>query len=235
MSVPGAIFEAPAAHGVRNPARRGWGGGRQGPSGQLLPLARALAPLAARVVANTLPSSGFADDHDPIADLLAEAEQETVADGPSGVGAIGPGGPAGLATANRMGVQASAAPDEVEAAAIVAGSLPITITVLGAGPALRPVLPILAQATSRLIGILGRHGPDGRALVGAVPAIHRKAVTLILAANRRGEPISGRLATAAMARATDSVLRDPELLRATLSTPGGPGCGCGCTQVGGRT
>lgn len=231
MSASGPIFEAPAAHGVRNPAGHGWGAGRQGPSGKLLPMARALAPLAARAVAGTLPPSGIPGGPDPIGELLAEAEQEA-AGAWSNAGAQG--GPAGLATADRMGAQASAAPNDVEAAAIVAGSLPITITVLGAGPALRPVLPILAQATSRLVGFLGRHGPQGRALVRAVPAIHRQTVTLIRAANRRGEPISGRLATAAMARATDSVLRDPVLLRATVSTPGGPGCGCGCNHGGGR-
>ena len=129
MSASGPIFEAPAAHGVRNPAGHGWGAGRQGPSGKLLPMARALAPLAARAVAGTLPPSGIPGGPDPIGELLAEAEQEA-AGAWSNAGAQG--GPAGLATADRMGAQASAAPNDVEAAAIVAGSLPITITVLGA-------------------------------------------------------------------------------------------------------
>ncbi len=231
MSVPGVLFEAPAAHGVQNPVGRGWGGGRQGGSSRTLQtLARALAPLAARTVTGTVPSIGIPGDHDPLAELLAEAAQET-ADVP---GAGAQGGPAGLALADRMGAQASAAPNDSEAAAIVAGSLPITITTLGAGPALRPVLPILAQATSRLVGILWQDGPQGRALIGAVPAIHRQTVMLIRAANRRGEPIAGRLAAAAMARATERVLREPELLTA-VSTSGGAGRGCGCNNEAGRT
>jgi hypothetical protein len=241
VSVHGAIFEAPAAHGSGDPTGGAWGEGDPfltGLSGRFMPFARALAPIAAQAVAGMLPREPVIDHQDPLGARLDKAEQhaafvkaasgnlETWAPEASRFDASD-----GLGAADGLAIHAAHAPSDVEAATILTGTLPITISVMGGRRTLRPVLPTLAQATSRLVGALGRQGSPGRALLRAVPAIHRRTVALLRAANLKGHPISGELATQAMARATSSVLTDARLLREVLAAPGpeteNGGCSCG--------
>lgn len=57
-----------------------------------------------------------------------------------------------------LSAQAAEATTEAEAEAAIAATLPITITIMGGRRALRPVMPVMAQATGRLTRMLRQQG-----------------------------------------------------------------------------
>lgn len=253
-----AIFEAPAAHeswsGEQEWSGESWGeawgeswgeadpfigGLAKGLLRKALPIARTLAPVAARAVAGMVPGGVLLGG--ALGALLREADAEVSAmeasleAGPSFETSTGLRSDALLSEV--LAAQAAEASTDAEAATILAGSLPITIAVMRGGSAVRPVVPVLAQATSRLVRVLGSSGPAGRQLVRTVPAIQRRAVRTLTLAARQGRPVTPALATRAVARAASSVLGNPRLVSAALrrtavagasipSTAGGCRCGC---------
>jgi hypothetical protein len=116
-----------------------------------------------------------------------------------------------------LAAEATEATTEAEAEAMLAATLPITITIMGGRRPLRPVMPTLAQANGRLVAILRRQGPAGRQLLRLVPTIQRRAVATMRAAARSGQPVSGPLAVRAMAAATHSVLNNPRTVQRALT------------------
>ena len=86
------------------------------------------------------------------------------------------------------------APSEAEAAATVAATLPLTITIMRARRRVRPVMPVLSQANARLATTIRRAGPQGRQLLRVMPTIQRRAVGNIMAASRAGLPVTAPLA-----------------------------------------
>lgn len=116
-----------------------------------------------------------------------------------------------------IAAEATLAESEAEAEATLAAALPITITIMGGRRALRPVVPVLAQANGRLVQSIRRQGPEGRQLLRLVPTIQRQAVGTLRAAARTGQPISGPLAVRAMAAATQQVLGDPRRVQRAVA------------------
>ena len=108
-----------------------------------------------------------------------------------------------------LAAEAASAMTEAEAASVIAATLPITIRIMGGRRALRPVLPAMTQANSRLVRSLRRQGPQGRQLLRAVPAIQRQAIATLRAAGRRGQPVTGPMAVGALAAASRRVLSNP--------------------------
>jgi len=108
-----------------------------------------------------------------------------------------------------LAAEAAMAPSEAEAAATVAATLPLTITIMRAQRRVRPVMPVLSQANARLATTIRRAGPQGRQLLRVMPTIQRRAIGTIVAASRAGLPVSPPLAVRSMAAATRSVLSSP--------------------------
>ena len=166
------------------------------------PIAKRLAPFAAKALVGMIPGVGAIAA--PLAGkltaaLVREAEMEV-----SGMEAEFFGtNEAEVEVANHeaaheaaltemLAAQAAEAESESEAEAELASALPITITIMGGRRALRPVMPVLAQANGRLVQVLRRQGPAGRQLLRTVPAIQRRTVATIRAAARSGQPVTGR-------------------------------------------
>ncbi|MCE3236112.1 MAG: hypothetical protein K0Q50_2292 [Vampirovibrio sp.] len=132
-----------------------------------------------------------------------------------------------------LAAQAAEAQTEAEAEAALAASLPITITIMGGSRALRPVVPVLAQANARLVAGMRRQGPAGRELLRTIPTIQRNTIGALKAAARRGKPITAPLAIKTMAAATQKALSSPStvaravernnLLRKSVAPAGGIG------------
>jgi hypothetical protein len=115
-----------------------------------------------------------------------------------------------------LAAQAAEATTEAEAEMALGSALPITITIMGGRRALRPVMPVLAQANARLAGMLRRQGPAGRQLLRTIPAIQRRTVATLKAAARSGQPITGATAVRAMAAATNRVLSNPQRVQRAI-------------------
>jgi hypothetical protein len=114
-----------------------------------------------------------------------------------------------------LAAQAAEAATEAEAEAAAAAALPITITIMGGQRALRPV--ILAQANGRLVKTLRQQGKVGKQLLRTVPAIQRRTVATLKAASRAGKPITGAMAVKAMAASTQQVLNNPRTVQRSIT------------------
>jgi hypothetical protein len=183
-------------------------------------LARRVAPGAVRALAGMIPGVGAIAG--PLLGqltqrllseseyLAAEAEAEAFG-GSNGESEVGSSEVAHEAALSELlAAEAAAAGSEAEAVSTIAATLPLTITVMRARRAVRPVLPTLNQANMRLSRSLRRSGPQGRQLLRTVPTIQRRAVGSIVAAARAGAPVTPPLAVRAMAAATRSVLANPQ-------------------------
>ena len=115
-----------------------------------------------------------------------------------------------------LAAQAAEANTEAEAEAAIAATLPITISIMGGRRALRPVVPILAQATGRMTRMLRQQGPAGQQLLRTVPTIQRQAIATLKAAARAGQPINSATAINALASATNRVLGSPQRVQSAI-------------------
>jgi hypothetical protein len=115
-----------------------------------------------------------------------------------------------------LAAQAAEASTEAEAEAAIAATLPITITIMGGRRALRPVMPIMAQATGRMTKMLRQQGPAGQQLLRTVPTIQRQAIATLKAAARAGQPINSATAINALASATNRVLGSPQRVQSAI-------------------
>ncbi len=115
-----------------------------------------------------------------------------------------------------LAAQAAEAVHEAESEAAIAATLPITIRIMGGQRALRPVTPILAQATGRMTQMLRQQGPAGRQLLRAVPTIQRQAIATLRAAARNGQPINSATAIKALASSTNRVLGNPQRVQQAI-------------------
>jgi hypothetical protein len=184
------------------------------------PLAKKLAPIAARTLVGMIPGVGAAAA--PLAgklvgSLVQEAEMEVAQMEANLFGT----NEAEAEVANTevaheaaltefLAAQAAEASTEGEAEAAIAAALPVTITIMGGKRALRPVMPVMTQATGRLTKFLRQQGPVGKQLLRTVPSIQRQTVATLKAAARSGQPINSATAVKAMATATNRVLSNPQ-------------------------
>jgi hypothetical protein len=181
--------------------------------------AKKLAPGVVRSLAGMIPGVGGIAG--PLLGNLTQslvneaesmvAEMETAAfGGNQGEAEVGPSELSHEAALSELlASQAAAAPSEAEAASTISATLPITITIMRAKRAVRPVVPVLTQANARLARSMLRRGPEGRHLLRTIPSINRVAVGTMRAAARRGVPVTAPLAVRSMAAATRNVLGNP--------------------------
>lgn len=187
------------------------------------PLAKTLAPIAARALVGMIPGVGAVAG--PLAGklvstLVREAEMEVAQMEAAFFGT----NEAEAEVANHemaheaaltefLAAQAAEATTEAEAEAAIAAALPITISIMGGKRALRPVIPVMTQATGRLTQLLRQQGPAGKQLLRTIPAIQRQTVATLKAAARAGQPINSATAVKAMAAATNRVLSNPQTVQ----------------------
>jgi hypothetical protein len=115
-----------------------------------------------------------------------------------------------------LAAQAAEATTEAEAEAAIAATLPITITIMGGRRALRPMMPVMAQATGQLTRMMRQQGPAGKQLLRTVPTIQRQAVSTLKAAAKSGQPLNSATAVKAMAAATNRVLSNPNRVQKAI-------------------
>jgi hypothetical protein len=189
-------------------------------------VAKGALPIVAKSLASMVPGVGAIAG--PLAGQLAqslvgegeamaaEAEAEAFG-GSSGEAEIGNSDTAHEAALSELlAAEAAMSPSETEAASTISAALPLTITIMRAGPHVRPVMPALTQANARVVRALHRGGPRGRQLLRATPAIHRLAVGTIKSAARSGRPITAPLAVGSMATAAHRVLGNPRRVEAVV-------------------
>src|SRR5947209_18337275 len=131
------------------------------------PIAKRLAPIAAKALIGAIPGVGAVAG--PLAGklvgtLLREAELEVSHMEHQFVNELTHEGETAHPEVHEallselMAAQASAAPNEAEAEAMMAATIPLTIRFMRADRALLPVTPGLVQANARLVRVLGRQG-----------------------------------------------------------------------------
>ena len=109
-----------------------------------------------------------------------------------------------------LAAEAAHSMDEREAGALIGATLPVTIRIM-AGRPLRPVVPALARANTRLVVGLRRSGPAGPQLVRLVPTIQRRAVATLGAVARSGRPVTPRIVAPVVAAQAARVLSTPSI------------------------
>jgi hypothetical protein len=115
-----------------------------------------------------------------------------------------------------LAAQAAEATTEAEAEAAIAATLPITITIMGGRRGLRPVMPVMAQATGRMTRMMRRQGPAGQQLLRTIPTIQRQTAATLKAIARSGQPINSATAVKAMASSTRRVLSNPQRVQRAI-------------------
>jgi len=176
-------------------------------------LARRVAPRIFRTVAGMIPGVGPIVSQ-VLGSVMGEAEAE-VAQAEASLFGSGEGEMPAHESAHEaaltelLAAEAAGAATEAEATSVIAATLPITIRIMGGRRALRPVLPVLAQANGRMARSLRRQGPDGRQLLRSMPAIQRQAVATLRAASRQGRPVTAPMAVGALAAASQRLLSNP--------------------------
>jgi hypothetical protein len=114
-----------------------------------------------------------------------------------------------------LAAEAAHAGSEAEAEALLAAALPVTIRIMGGARVVRPVMPGLLDANTRMVRSMRRSGPGGRQLLRLVPAIQRRTVASLRALDGSG-PISPGLVDRVMAGHAARVLGTPRLCRQAL-------------------
>jgi hypothetical protein len=183
-------------------------------------IAKRVAPFAVRALGSMIPGVGAIAG--PMLGQLtqsilkegeamaAEAEAEAFG-GSHGEAEIGHSEIAHEAALSELlASEAAMANSEAEAVSTVSAALPLTITIMRAGRATRPVMPALTQANARLARAMMRGGGRrGKHLMVTMPTIQRLAVGTIKSAAQSGRPVTPPLAVGAMAAAARRVLGNP--------------------------
>jgi hypothetical protein len=180
------------------------------------PLAKQLAPEVARTLIGAIPGAGAVGGllaGSLIRQLLQEGEMEAVSmeaqffgtnEAELEVGNTEAAQEAALTEV--LAAEASHSEHESEAGALLGAAVPSTVKSMGGAQALRHIMPILIQATARLVRLLHRRGPTGRHLLRLVPAILRRTVASLRAAQQAGRPITSALSVRLMAAQAARVL-----------------------------
>jgi hypothetical protein len=187
------------------------------------PLAKQLAPVVARTLIGAIPGAGVFPLEGLINQLVQEGEMEAASMEAQFFG----GNEAELEVENTkaaheaaltevLAAEASHSESESEAGALLGAAVPSTVQSMGGQQTLRRVMPVMIQATARLVRLLHRHGPAGRHLLRLVPTILRRTVASLRAAQQAGRPITSALAVRLMAAQAARVLGNSTLVTRTM-------------------
>ena len=173
-----------------------------------LPLAKRLAPFAARALVGMIPGVGAVAG--PLAGklvgaLVREGEMEAMQAEASFFGSnemeaeIGTSAEAHEAALMEvLASEASHAESVAEAAALAGAAVPMAMRTMRAGT-VRSVFPTLVRANTRLVRFLHSRGPNGQQLLPMTATIMRRTVASLRAARRRGVDLTPALAVRVMA------------------------------------
>ncbi len=114
-----------------------------------------------------------------------------------------------------MAGQAAMATTESEAEAILAATIPLTMSNMRALRSVLPVAPALVQTNVRLVRALRRQGPRGRQLLRLHPTILRHAIAILRHASRI-QRLTSPMAVQAVSIAANRVLRNPRKVERAL-------------------
>jgi hypothetical protein len=184
-------------------------GGIQKAARAAVPIAKQLAPIAARTLMGKT-SSPIANNL--LTALLREGETATVAmeaqlfgnnEFEAEVGNSEVAHEAALAEV--LAAEASHSNSENEAEAFLGAAVPGIVNSMGGRGALRAMMPTLVQANARLVKLLHQKGPEGRRLLRLVPTILRRTVASLRMAYQSGQSINSDLALRLMANHVSQV------------------------------
>jgi hypothetical protein len=191
-----------------------------------VPLAKQLAPVVARTLVGAIPGAeavGGPLAGSLILQLLQEGEMEAVSmeaqffgtnEAELEVGNTEAAQEAALTEV--LAAEASHSERESEAGALLGAAVPSAVKSMGGAQALRHIMPVLIQATARLVRLLHRRGPAGRHLLRLVPTVLRRTVASLRAAQQAGRPITSALAVRLMAAQAARVLGNSTMVTRTM-------------------
>ncbi|XHX78695.1 MAG: hypothetical protein RBJ76_01835 [Stenomitos frigidus ULC029] len=181
-----------------------------------VPIAKQLAPIAARALVGSIPS--------PVArkllnSLLREGETTAVAmeahlfgsnEFEPEVGNTEVAHEAALAEV--LAAEASHSNSESEAEAFLGAAVPGIVKSMGGSNVLRAVMPTLVQANARLVHLLHQKGVEGRRLLRLVPTIVRHTIASLKAAYQGGQSVNSNLALYMMAAQASRIFGDSQVV-----------------------
>jgi hypothetical protein len=179
------------------------------------PLAKKLAPIAARTLVGMIPGVGAVAG--PLAGklvgaLVREGEMEATEAEAHFFGTnemqaeVGSGEAAHEAALMEvMAAEAARAPSAAQAAALTGAAVPLAMRSMRAG-SLRAMMPILVRAQAQLVQFLHRQGRGGQAILPATATIMRRTIASLRAARQRQVQITPELALRVMAGHSQRVL-----------------------------
>ena len=188
------------------------------------PIARRLAPGAARALVSMIPGVGMVAG--PLAgklvgSLVSEAEMEVAEMEHQFLNALAETGEVEHPEVHEavlsevLAGNAIGAASEAEASAFTGSIVPLTIRVMRAQRTVRPVTPALVQSNVRLTRTLRKQGPVGRELLAVLPEINRLAIAILRRAARL-QRLTSPLAVRAMAVATSRVMSNPRRVQRAI-------------------
>jgi hypothetical protein len=186
------------------------------------PLAKRLAPIAAKTLVGAIPGAGAAAG--PLAGklvsaLLREGEMEAVQmeaeffgtnEAEAEVSNTEAAYEAALTEV--LAAEASHSQSESEAEALLGAAVSSTVKSMSAQRPLRYIIPVLVQANARLVRLLHGQGSAGRQLLRLMPTVMRRTIASLKAARRAGQPINAALAQRLMAAQAARVFGDSKTL-----------------------
>jgi hypothetical protein len=180
------------------------------------PIAKQLAPIAARALVGSTPS--------PVAgnllnSLLREGETTAVAMEAQLFGSNELETEVGntevayeAALAEVLAAEASHSNSESEAEAFLGAAVPGIVKSMGGGRILRAVMPTLVQANARLVRLLHQKGVEGRRLLRLIPSILRRTIASLKAAYQGGQSVNSNLALHVMATQASRVFGNSQVV-----------------------
>jgi hypothetical protein len=121
-----------------------------------------------------------------------------------------------LALTEVLAAEASHFLNESEAQSLLATALPINMALLGTGSRLRNMLPALTQSNAKLVRSLLQSGKSSRQTLGLVPAIQRRVLSGLKAAQNNPAQLTSDLINRHFAAQTAKVLVSPSIIGKTL-------------------
>lgn len=115
-----------------------------------------------------------------------------------------------------MGAEAAHTGSESEAQALLGAALPLSMRVVGGRIGTRRLTPTLMRVNAQLVLQLHRQDKDGRQLLRAMPAVQRRTICSLNAAQRAGIPVTPALASQVMTGQAARVLSTPQIARRAL-------------------
>lgn len=167
------------------------------------PIARQIAPIAAKTLVGSTPSPVAANllnsllRHGETAAIAMESQLFGHNEFETEVSHTEAAYEAALAEV--LAAEASHSNSASEAEAFLGAAVPGIVKSMGGRGVLRSIMPTLVLANARLVRLLHQKGPEGRRLLRLLPTVLRRTVASLGTAHQAGRPINSDLALRLMA------------------------------------